>query len=383
MSTSRATSAPTLRETREARKQRLIAEYQALREAQQRGRKIDQQRYELVKDVLRNEYPASVTQLPAPATPARTGPLLYGQRYDTPLTDHMLTRAPLNAARTNAPVQQANSKEREARDEGDWLDKAANFSAGVGDSLTFGTTKVLRNIIADGMYGAGIYASPDDGVDTNSRWYKGGEATETGAEIVLTAGSGALKVAAKQAIKKAAAEAAKKAAAKAATKATAKGAAEATVQAIKQVTRSGQRIIRQEGQRMINTVRKELVKAGEYAEVHHKNALFGHPGGQKALFPTGGLPAVIHSSKANLQVIKKGAKDATKAAHRATHAHVAQLERVAARVVNPVITLGRVLNNTLHPSKYLSERLKNYQGSSSSSMKSLPPIPLPSSRRER
>ncbi|MHB9027011.1 MAG: hypothetical protein ACYC7E_22985 [Armatimonadota bacterium] len=47
MSSSRATSAPTLQETREARKQRLINEYLALREAQQRGRKIDQQRYAL------------------------------------------------------------------------------------------------------------------------------------------------------------------------------------------------------------------------------------------------------------------------------------------------------------------------------------------------
>ncbi|MHB8969342.1 MAG: RHS repeat-associated core domain-containing protein [Pirellulaceae bacterium] len=62
----------------------------------------------------------------------------------------------------------------------DWLDDAANYSAGIADSLTMGVHGWVRGWI-------GI----NDGIDASSGWYVAGEATEIAVEVTVTLGAAA------------------------------------------------------------------------------------------------------------------------------------------------------------------------------------------------
>jgi RHS repeat-associated protein len=165
----------------------------------------------------------------------------------------------------------------------DWLDAAANFSAGFGDSLTFGLTDYIRD-----QWGI------SDAVDHCSGFYKGGKYAEIGAELALTGGSAAMKQAAKQ--------------------------------ASRQVVRAEAR-----------AATRNIARAGN--QLHHNNPLFGHPGGGSTLFPTGGLPASIHSGSANLQLLDR-------ASHLEAHRSLQRLEMGAAALVNPATTAGRAARNS-------------------------------------
>ena len=166
----------------------------------------------------------------------------------------------------------------------DWLENLSNFAAGFGDSLTFGLTDWIREQM-------GI----NDVVDKCSGWYKGGEYTEIAAEIAATAGSALLKNLAKNAVR-----------------------AE----------------VRREAARMTADI------AREGRQLHHINPLFGHPGGAPTLFPTGGLPAWIHSGRWNTELL-------TKAEHLAAHRRLREMEELARTAVNPAMTGGRAAANAL------------------------------------
>jgi RHS repeat-associated protein len=139
---------------------------------------------------------------------------------------------------------------------GDWVDKAANYFAGIGDSLTFHATYAFREAL--GING---------GIDTGSGYYIAGEITEMTAEITVSAGGAALRRAAAQVVHKTAGAAARKQAAK----------------AIPHIPTDAAR--------------------------HHINTLFGYPaipGGRAwrpARFPTGGFSAKWNSCWANLKVV--------------------------------------------------------------------------------
>lgn len=160
------------------------------------------------------------------------------------------------------------------------LEDAANFSAGFADGLTFGATEILREKL-----------DINDGIDKCSGAYKGGEYTEVGAELILTGGVAALKIAAKKASRK---------------------------------------LVR----RQARNATRHIARNGN--ELHHSNPLFGHPGNLgSTLFPTGGLPASIHSGRWNLQLLSK-------AEHMKAHRRLKMLERAGVIVVNPATTGTRL-----------------------------------------
>jgi RHS repeat-associated protein len=177
----------------------------------------------------------------------------------------------------------------------DWFDNTANFFAGAGDSLTFGITDWVRE-----------QAGWNTTVNHNSTAYVAGEWTETAIEVAATGGSAALKTAAKKTGQKAARTAAAK--------------------ATREIAREGNKL-------------------------HHVNPLFGHPGGKKALFPTGGLPPSIHSGAWNLELLDD-------AAHLAAHRRMVQLESVAAKAVNPGMTALRMIRNSAADAYYDSSDCK-------------------------
>ena len=110
----------------------------------------------------------------------------------------------------------------------EFIDDAANFSAGFGDSLTFGLTKYIRDINDIGS------------VNFCSAAYSAGETVEVGAEIALTGRVGALKYAAK---------------------------------------RKAKNIARNEARRMT----RNIPRNGQ--QLHHNNPLYGHPGGSALFSP--------------------------------------------------------------------------------------------------
>jgi RHS repeat-associated protein len=164
------------------------------------------------------------------------------------------------------------------------LASSAEFFAGVGDSLTFGATNLVR-------------LHMDVSVNTCSEAYTAGEVVETAAELVATAGSSILKN-------------------------LAKGASRAGVRsaAKQQMRRNG-------------------VVSGPGEVAHHINPLFGHPGNKPTLFPTGGLPAWLHSGSWNLSKLAAGS------AHNAAHRALVQMESFASAVVNPRTTAVRLASN--------------------------------------
>ncbi|MGE4243615.1 RHS repeat-associated core domain-containing protein, partial [Ramlibacter sp.] len=69
--------------------------------------------------------------------------------------------------------------------------------------------------------------------------------------------------------------------------------------------------------------------------VHHSNPLFGHPGGAPAMFPTGGLPASMHSGAWNLKWFADGTS------HSAAHQAMRRMESGWAAFNNPAATGAR------------------------------------------
>jgi RHS repeat-associated protein len=225
-----------------------------------------------------------------------TGFYFYRSRYYSPTFGRFISEDPLDilGGDLDLYVYVGNDPLRFVDPSGlDWLDNASDFIAGAGDSLTFGGTAVIRRLINGG----------DDPANHCSGWYKGGEYTEVGVEIALTLGAGALKTAAKEASRD---------------------------------------VVRREAAKLI----EEQAIREDGKIVHHINPLFGHPpvkggpGWAPALFPTGGLPAWIHSGAWNLKAL-------TPEEHAAAHAAARAAEDLATKVVNPATTGARLLRNAL------------------------------------
>jgi RHS repeat-associated protein len=67
----------------------------------------------------------------------------------------------------------------------DWLQNLANYSAGAGDNLSFGLTKVARNEWGDFFYG-----NASRTVNECSTWYRGGEWSGTVLSTAIGGGAG-------------------------------------------------------------------------------------------------------------------------------------------------------------------------------------------------
>ena len=76
----------------------------------------------------------------------------------------------------------------------------AEFLAGGVDTLTFGVTEYMRNMLNNVINGTGNY------MVENPSLYRAGEMTEIAIEVTVTGGSAAMKIAAKKAIAKEAAK---------------------------------------------------------------------------------------------------------------------------------------------------------------------------------
>ncbi len=151
-----------------------------------------------------------------------------------------------------------------------------DFSAGFGDSMSFGITGYARAGLAVGS------------VNNCSEHYRGGEfadlALETGT-LGLSAGLKAL-----------------------------------AANASRAAARNGARP-------WIHRFRDARNLEGGF--VHHSNPLFGHPGGIPATFPTGGLPSAVNSGAWNLRWF------ADSAGHGAAHRWMRGLENAWGGFVNP------------------------------------------------
>nr|CUV15694.1 conserved protein of unknown function [Ralstonia solanacearum] len=117
-----------------------------------------------------------------------------------------------------------------------------DFSAGFGDSMSFGITGYIR---------AGLDINS---VDKCSNFYRGGEIADVAFELGTLGLSAGLKSLAANASRSAA---------------------------------------RRGARPFVNTFREASGAEGGF--VHHSNPLFGHPGGFPTTFPTGGLPSAINS----------------------------------------------------------------------------------------
>ena len=162
-----------------------------------------------------------------------------------------------------------------------------DFSAGFGDSLSFGATAGFRNL-------AGI----DGGVDKCSSAYNAGEYTQIGIELALTGGSVAL--------------------ARSAAKASRSRVRSEFARHTAHIPRNGR-------------------------QLHHNQPLFGHPGGASTLFPTGGLPTWLSAGRWNTRLL-------TRAEHTQAHRWLRGLENLAKKIVNPYATAGRAAANGVRDS---------------------------------
>jgi RHS repeat-associated protein len=154
-----------------------------------------------------------------------------------------------------------------------------DFSAGFGDSLSFGITGYVRNAWDIG------------GVNKCSGFYRAGEAADIAFEVGSLGLSAGLKGLA---------------------------------------ARASRNAVRVETRPFMNAFREANSLEGGF--VHHSNPLFGHPGGTGSMFPTGGLPASINSGSWNLQWF------ANRAAHNAEHQRIRGLENGWSAAVNPATT---------------------------------------------
>jgi hypothetical protein len=179
----------------------------------------------------------------------------------------------------------------------DWIDNSANFVVGMGDSLSFGITRAVRDNIS-------FYNGT---VDYGSKSYFAGEVVETGIEIGLTLGAAALK--------------------KGATKAAS------------ELGQAGLNAVRREAREVAEVAARQTNEAGERLFVHHSNPLLGHPGGSQTLFPSLGLDA-FRNSKLNLEVL-------THAEHMSAHQTLRFQEQLfSSFVMNPILTGVRASRNT-------------------------------------
>jgi RHS repeat-associated protein len=220
---------------------------------------------------------------------ADTGLVRFGNRDYDPRTGRWTAKDPIgfNGGDSNLyayvfgdPINNTDPWGLYSWDE--FLQDAANFSAGFGDSLTFGLTDWIRDQMGT-----------NDVVDKCSGAYKWGERAEIGFELASMGASAALK-------------------------GLARGAARREVyNAARRATRNF---------------------PGSGGQVHHINPLFGHPGGGSTLFPTGGLPASIHSGSWNLQRLSR-------AEHIAAHQRLRRMESAARTAVNPGMTGARAARN--------------------------------------
>ncbi|MEF2253432.1 RHS repeat-associated core domain-containing protein, partial [Ralstonia solanacearum] len=151
-----------------------------------------------------------------------------------------------------------------------------DFSAGFGDSMSFGVTGYIR---------AGLNINS---VDKCSNFYRGGEVADVAFELGTLGLSAGLKSLAANASRSAA---------------------------------------RRGARPFVNAFREASGAEGGF--VHHSNPLFGHPGGIPTTFPTGGLPSAINSGAWNLRWY------ADRASHNAAHQWMRQLENVWGAAVNP------------------------------------------------
>ena len=206
----------------------------------------------------------------------------------------------------------------------DWLDNAATFSAGAGDSLTFGITWWIRS-----WYGGNQLLNPEDG------WYKGGEWTETGVEIAVTCGGSLLKKAAQKAAFKAGKEYLERQGKKALLKSMAR----------QEIEKLGRKRIQSQARKFTNRFRKEIGRPrGGF--VHHADPLFGHPGGVPARFPVGGLPDWLKNGSRNFKFMEDAAQ------HAQAHRYTRQLERFTTWVWHP--------SGATAPSRVAARELRRY-----------------------
>jgi hypothetical protein len=134
----------------------------------------------------------------------------------------------------------------------DWFDNFVNFATGFTDSLTFGITDGIRELI-------GL----NDVVDHESGYYIAGEATEIGIEIIATGGSATLKHLARE------------------------GGERATRRAYREAAELYPDIARGQAR-------------------HHRIPLNGHPvqlGAGPSLFPTNGLPVWLNTNRFTIRVV--------------------------------------------------------------------------------
>jgi len=154
-----------------------------------------------------------------------------------------------------------------------------DFSAGLGDSISFGLTGYARS-------GLGI-----GGVNKCSGFYRSGELADLAFETSTLGLSTGLKALAANASRAAA--------------------------------RNGARPY-------VNAFREAGGLEGGF--VHHSNPLFGHPGGIPTTFPTGGLPYAVNSGAWNLRWF------ADSASHSTAHRWMRRLENAWGGFVNPGTT---------------------------------------------
>lgn len=164
-----------------------------------------------------------------------------------------------------------------------WLENASNFAAGFGDMMSFGITQKIRKAM-------GI----NDVVDESGGWYKGGEYSGIAFDVAMTGGSIAMK----------------------------RSAAKVTARQLAKDRRLARKILN--------------MSTGNKRFAHHVNPLKGHPGGSRALFPTGGLPSKIKNSRLNLQSLNH-------VEHVAAHRRLRNAENIAGKLGlgNPYVTAAR------------------------------------------
>jgi RHS repeat-associated protein len=166
----------------------------------------------------------------------------------------------------------------------DFINDAADYSAGFGDSLSFGLTAYARE-------GLGI----NGGIDKCSAAYRVGELSDLAFEVGTMGLSAGMKALARNAERR----------------------------AVRNAARSFTDAYRE---------------ANGYKDgfIHHSNPLFGHPGNRiPTTFPTGGLPAWVHSGDWNLRYA------ADQAAHNAAHRALKQMESFWGGFVNSTTTAVR------------------------------------------
>ena len=222
-----------------------------------------------------------------------TGLVAYQRRFLRPAIGRWLNRDPIEedggenlyAFCLNAPTTLFDV-------EGMWFRELSNFCAGVGDSLTFGITRLLRhgiNRVIEGTW--------DDPADVDTNAYLAGEITEVTVEIAVTVGGASLRHTAKV---------------------------------------TSRRVV--EGKaRTVFRKRHHLI--GKGGEVHHINPIKGHPHGKSARYPLPYRWAARGSWNMKWY--------ATKAEHDAAHARMQALEAIDKFRQSSLLTrqsINRIIN---------------------------------------